>query len=297
MAEKQTVTPSSSLLMARIIKFRWKQVDEKLPSEVLARKEEILPGLVELVEERKYWDTSDENEGWAPITAIHLLSLTKDKLALDALIYVMYNYSDELGDWLTEDMPSLLSYFGVDAFDSLATVVLDRTLNQWSRDAAARGMMVIAEKSGNDGLRKRAIECLKEAINSERRLETRSWLVSVFSEMKDKDSLPLLKSLCDDGMVDPMITNYAEIEDVYAGRYDVSYMKSDTKDPMDYFREIGKDTVARPEEEKFSKTHPSQIPKTTRQGKKVGRNDPCPCGSGKKYKKCCLKTEQVRISA
>ena len=22
-------------------------------------------------------------------------------------------------------------------------------------------------------------------------------------------------------------------------------------------------------------------------GNKVGRNDPCPCGSGKKYKKCC----------
>ena len=24
-----------------------------------------------------------------------------------------------------------------------------------------------------------------------------------------------------------------------------------------------------------------------RKGAKVGRNDPCPCGSGKKYKKCC----------
>ena len=24
-------------------------------------------------------------------------------------------------------------------------------------------------------------------------------------------------------------------------------------------------------------------------GKKIGRNDPCPCGSGKKYKKCCGK--------
>ena len=24
-----------------------------------------------------------------------------------------------------------------------------------------------------------------------------------------------------------------------------------------------------------------------RQGEKIGRNDPCPCGSGKKYKKCC----------
>jgi preprotein translocase subunit SecA len=28
-----------------------------------------------------------------------------------------------------------------------------------------------------------------------------------------------------------------------------------------------------------------------RDGKKVGRNDPCPCGSGKKYKKCCLPKE------
>lgn len=25
-----------------------------------------------------------------------------------------------------------------------------------------------------------------------------------------------------------------------------------------------------------------------RTGAKVGRNDPCPCGSGKKHKKCCL---------
>ncbi|MDX1503354.1 MAG: SEC-C metal-binding domain-containing protein [Thermoanaerobaculia bacterium] len=25
----------------------------------------------------------------------------------------------------------------------------------------------------------------------------------------------------------------------------------------------------------------------TRSAAKVGRNEPCPCGSGKKYKKCC----------
>ncbi|MEM9732886.1 MAG: SEC-C metal-binding domain-containing protein [Pseudomonadota bacterium] len=23
---------------------------------------------------------------------------------------------------------------------------------------------------------------------------------------------------------------------------------------------------------------------------KLGRNDPCPCGSGKRFKRCCLKT-------
>ncbi len=31
--------------------------------------------------------------------------------------------------------------------------------------------------------------------------------------------------------------------------------------------------------------------KTVRKGKKIGRNDPCPCGSGKKYKKCCGRDE------
>ena len=31
----------------------------------------------------------------------------------------------------------------------------------------------------------------------------------------------------------------------------------------------------------------ADLPAETR-GAKVGRNDPCPCGSGRKYKKCCL---------
>jgi tetratricopeptide (TPR) repeat protein len=35
---------------------------------------------------------------------------------------------------------------------------------------------------------------------------------------------------------------------------------------------------------------PRDIPETASTGKKkVGRNDPCPCGSGKKFKKCCLR--------
>ncbi len=29
--------------------------------------------------------------------------------------------------------------------------------------------------------------------------------------------------------------------------------------------------------------NPQQVVKS----EKIGRNDPCPCGSGKKYKKCC----------
>jgi uncharacterized protein YecA (UPF0149 family) len=37
---------------------------------------------------------------------------------------------------------------------------------------------------------------------------------------------------------------------------------------------------------------PEIKPETVRrQGKKIGRNEPCPCGSGKKYKQCCGRNE------
>ncbi len=35
-----------------------------------------------------------------------------------------------------------------------------------------------------------------------------------------------------------------------------------------------------------------EVNKTVKKAEKVGRNDPCPCGSGKKYKKCCGANEQ-----
>jgi hypothetical protein len=49
------------------------------------------------------------------------------------------------------------------------------------------------------------------------------------------------------------------------------------------------------EVKKWMKKHPEvlqggetiKVATVRNEGPKVGRNDPCPCGSGKKYKKCC----------
>jgi preprotein translocase subunit SecA len=50
------------------------------------------------------------------------------------------------------------------------------------------------------------------------------------------------------------------------------------------------DDLRQPRRQKLVMSHGDEAPKkkpVQRAGKKVGRNDPCPCGSGKKYKKCC----------
>ena len=48
---------------------------------------------------------------------------------------------------------------------------------------------------------------------------------------------------------------------------------------------------SRSEEEAFGqqgqRESQSEVDTFVRQERKVGRNEPCPCGSGKKYKACC----------
>ena len=48
--------------------------------------------------------------------------------------------------------------------------------------------------------------------------------------------------------------------------------------------------VAKPTTESHGETA-EQPKKPAKTAAKVGRNDPCPCGSGKKYKNCCGKAE------
>jgi preprotein translocase subunit SecA len=49
--------------------------------------------------------------------------------------------------------------------------------------------------------------------------------------------------------------------------------------------------VKQPKERKFvdNRNDAGTVQPIVKKDKKVGRNDPCPCGSGKKYKKCCGK--------
>ena len=53
--------------------------------------------------------------------------------------------------------------------------------------------------------------------------------------------------------------------------------------------EVKRVEVAKPVSAGFAGAEGKSVQKkpVVNKGAKVGRNDPCPCGSGKKYKKCC----------
>jgi preprotein translocase subunit SecA len=88
--------------------------------------------------------------------------------------------------------------------------------------------------------------------------------------------------------VDPVIAFQKESYD-----YWLSLQQSIQEDLVRYlFRvQIVREQPKRPE---YHEIHASggdgdeEPPQPVKVGRKVGRNDPCPCGSGKKYKKCCM---------
>ena len=44
--------------------------------------------------------------------------------------------------------------------------------------------------------------------------------------------------------------------------------------------------AAQPGQQQRENAPPPPVPQFKRDGRKVGRNEPCPCGSGKKFKQC-----------
>jgi len=65
--------------------------------------------------------------------------------------------------------------------------------------------------------------------------------------------------------------------------------KAKAREPEDQTRAVHKSTVGMgySDTQPAEQVAPGKRKPVKRTGKKIGRNDPCPCGSGKKYKKCC----------
>jgi hypothetical protein len=269
-------------------------VDIELAESILERKDEALPYLTSIARNDRYW-RSEGVEGWAPINAIHLLAFIGGKEALDAVLYATYNHAEEMGDWLTEDLPSILAYFGPSAFEALVLALGESKLEPFARNSVGRALHSIVRK--NENLRERTIVAFVNAITNEKDMLARTLLVDVLIEFKEREkTLPLVRELFKKDLLDRSALQPKEVEEVYAGAYDDTF-HADDDDPMDLFRNDKSKWYSPPEQdvaglETPRAAEPSGIigpihtPETRK--KKPGRNEPCPCGSGKKYKKCCL---------
>jgi len=93
------------------------------------------------------------------------------------------------------------------------------------------------------------------------------------------------------GQKDPVREYQREGHEMFMGM--ISQMKRDTLEKLclvQIQREEEVEEIRHKQQQDYILSRGEDTPDVQtvkREGKKVGRNDPCPCGSGKKYKKCC----------
>ena len=91
---------------------------------------------------------------------------------------------------------------------------------------------------------------------------------------------------CVDGMPE-----LSELEETTPVAFDIDYQRL-YKQMVEYKAETlyklpEWDLIFTPEQQKQYYLEQKKSHTIVRNESKIGRNDPCPCGSGKKYKKCC----------
>jgi len=95
------------------------------------------------------------------------------------------------------------------------------------------------------------------------------------------------------GQQDPIVAFRMESFDIFDEMTDA--IREGTVHDLMTVRIMTEEDVKREQQAKITATSGandgSEKKQPVRKGKKIGRNDPCPCGSGKKYKHCCGKDE------
>lgn len=79
---------------------------------------------------------------------------------------------------------------------------------------------------------------------------------------------------------------YSELQEIYNDMYDEDFI-NESEQELELLEEFDEDFYDDFDED-YSPEFDRYINKPIVKEKKIGRNEPCPCGSGKKYKKCCL---------
>ncbi len=282
------------------------------------RREEAIPYLLRSLE----WanaNPAEANDGDRPymlhVFGLYLLAQFRETRALPLVIQLFHNprYEELTGAIATEGLSQILaSVSGGDA-GPIQAVIEDASFDQWVRSAAVNALGVLV----HSGLRSRQeiSAYLGELLSG--RLERKPshvWdiVCAVCSDFGFAEHLPAIRQAFAEKLVNPRFDPLEDLEQEIqlppGTSHRVSWKRyglvSDTIEAINWWDCFRTEAEVRAEKarrlqqiaaggqtsgllpDEFKPVGAAATP-LVRSAPKVGRNDPCPCNSGKKYKKCC----------
>ena len=275
----------------------------------VARQEEITPELLRILEGTvdRAVQLDAEGDYMAHLYAMFLLAQFRETRAYPLVVRFASLPGDLLdslcGDFITDDLGQILASVCGGELAGIQSLIENETIDEWVRGAALSSLvtLVAAGQKSRD-------EIVSYFAGLFRGKLVRKWshvwdtLISYSSDLYPEELLKDIKQAYEDGLVDPGFIGFDDVKrDMAMGKDRMLARLADNP-----HRRLVDDTVAEMgwwacfrEGSRNGANSPTEIPSKTEPkpsvaasqiisaAPKIGRNERCPCGSGKKYKKCC----------
>ena len=225
--------------------------------------QEDIPELIKMsADEDLNQADSDSDEVWAPVHAWRALGQLRAVEAIPTLVELIARV-DEHDDWAGEEIPRVLAMIGEPAIEGLKRFLRDKEKSSNARAVVTEALTKVGTE--NPETRDACVALLETELArfDENDSYLNGFLVAALLDLEAVEALATMEVAHQRDCVDLTICGDFEDVEIALG---VRKERSTPKPQLWHFGPPVQQATA----------------------KKVGRNEPCPCGSGKKYKKCCL---------
>jgi hypothetical protein len=267
-----------------------------------ARVEEAGPALRAVLARAADGEVLSDDEKMLVFRGLYVLGATRDAQSWPILLRLLRRPADEveelLGDAVTENLAQIAAGMFTGDADALFGLIAERSVGEYARSALL-GAAAFLTWEGR--IEQRRMREFLERFYAERLADDGdfAWVgwFEAIALLGLRDLAPLFYRAWDEGRIDSDVLDRQDFEkdlirteraptDIERFEYlNLGYINNAlealawTNSPSELTEELEPSLL----DDAWSSNEPFVNP-----WRDVGRNDPCPCGSGKKAKKCCL---------
>lgn len=284
---------------------------ESLVAEAVARRDEIVPILLETLEaidrNPEPWLADEGRIGH--VHAMYLLALFQETRAYPPLVRIFSRPGefpfDLAGDVVTQDLGRILASVSGGDLSGMAALIENEQANEYVRSVALDGMVSLVATGQRS--RDEVMAYFFQLFQKLERKPGAHWdgLANVCADLWPEEAIKELRHAYEDGLVDTDSIAWEDVEDALKMGMEATMRRARWREPlisdlardmswMQCFQKSDQDYEMKEEfEDEFEAIPPEFLSSEyatmpiRRTAPKVGRNETCPCGSGKKFKRCC----------
>ena len=265
----------------------------------LERREELTPGLLDMLAEGADpdWDGEDPRV-FRDIHAGLLLCAFREPAALPIFDQVFRDPDREsLLEWFEQELPAA---YGPAAVPMLMDLMNDASAREDARTSAMGMLALVAQDHPAE--RERVVAALRALLPrltdagtlppKTKYSELWTWVAASLADLQDEASQPHVLALYKAGMIAEWIMGDRQEYLAYFRRKAKMAKEAPRSfDVLNIYERLHREAAeeARRRASAARRAAAAPRPAQPRAQPKVGRNAPCPCGSGRKYKHCCGK--------